>query len=78
MARVRQTLCVQQTQQGKCKEAQLICILLLFQRRQNVLKHKVTTESPTEGSCLHMECKKRGGVEEMAVRELHQLETTIM
>lgn len=39
--------------------AKLICILLLFQRRQNVLKHKVMTESPTEGYCLHTECKKK-------------------
>lgn len=52
-------LCIQQTQKGKCKEAQLICILLLFQRRQNVLEHKVMNVSPTESLCLHIECKKK-------------------
>lgn len=67
-----------QTQEGKCKETQLICILLLFHRRQNVLEHKVLTESPTEVIYLHTECIKKGGVEEMPVREQYQLETSIM
>lgn len=67
-----------QTQKGKCKETQLICILLLFHGRQNVLEHKVLTESPTEVIYLLIECKKKGGVEEMPIREQHQLETSIM
>lgn len=59
MARASQVLYIQQTQEGKCKETQLICILLLFQRGQNVLEHKVMTDSPTEGLFLHIECKKK-------------------
>lgn len=44
---------------GEVQEAQLICILLLFQRRQNVLEHRVMTESPTEGLCLHIKYEKK-------------------
>lgn len=69
MARARHVLSVQQTQEGKCNEIQLICILLLFQRRQNVLKHKVMTESCTEGLCLHMECGEKAQWRKWAVRE---------
>lgn len=79
MARASQVLYIQQTQEGKCKETQLICILLLFQRGQNVLEHKVMTDSPTEGLLFTYRMqKKKGRVEEMAVREQHQLETSIM
>lgn len=53
------SFCVQQTQEGKCKKTQLICILLLFQGGQNVLE-QVMTDSHTEGLCLHIEWKKKG------------------
>lgn len=52
------SLCVQQTQEGKCKKTQLICILLLFQEGQNVLE-QVMTDSHTEGLCLHIEWWKK-------------------
>ena len=76
------SLCVQQTQEGKCKKTQLICILLLFQEGQNVLE-QVMTDSHTEGLCLHIEWwkkkkEKKGGAEETAVREQPLLETSIM
>lgn len=60
MARARLLLCVQQTQKGKCKEAELICIVLLFHRRQNVLEHEVMTESPTAGYITYRMHRKGG------------------
>lgn len=66
-----------QTQEGKCKEPQLICILLLFQRRQNVLEHKVMAESTTEGLCLHIESKKKEKERGKWLLAQHQLETIL-
>lgn len=45
-------------------------------RRQNVLRHKVTAESPAEGFCLHIEKKRRSGGKRPLER--YQLETSIM
>lgn len=39
MARAKQVLCDQLTQEGKCTETQLIYMLLLFKRGHDVLKH---------------------------------------